>query len=386
MSISYKDSGVDKEEGYRSVAKIKERVKATYNKNVMNELGSFGALYKLGEYKKPILVSGTDGVGTKLKVAFETNKYDTVGIDCVAMCVNDILCHGAQPLFFLDYLACGKLDSNVSSEIIKGVVEGCLQGDSALVGGETAEMPGFYADGEYDIAGFAVGVVEEEKMVNIGNDWDEIFKKEKEFEKDYYLDLRKFLVKEYKTKTIYPDKNEIFSAFKLTSYKDCKVVILGQDPYHGENQAHGLAFSVKQGVALPPSLKNIYKEIENEFGYKMSKNGFLEKWAKQGVLLLNTALTVVAGNANSHSKIGWEIFTDNVIKYLNEREEPIIFILWGNNAKSKKAFIDTNRHYILESVHPSPLSASRGFFGCGHFKKANDILKELGKKEIDWQI
>ena len=139
-------------------------------------------------------------------------------------------------------------------------------------------------------------------MVNIGNDWDEIFKKEKEFEKDYYLDLRKFLVKEYKTKTIYPDKNEIFSAFKLTSYKDCKVVILGQDPYHGENQAHGLAFSVKQGVALPPSLKNIYKEIENEFGCKMSKNGFLEKWAKQGVLLLNTALTVVAGNANSHSK------------------------------------------------------------------------------------
>ena len=223
-------------------------------------------------------------------------------------------------------------------------------------------------------------------MVNIGNDWDEIFKKEKEFEKDYYLDLRKFLVKEYKTKTIYPDKNEIFSAFKLTSYKDCKVVILGQDPYHGENQAHGLAFSVKQRVALPPSLKNIYKEIENEFGYKMSKNGFLEKWAKQGVLLLNTALTVVAGNANSHSKIGWEIFTDNVIKYLDRREDPIIFILWGNNAKSKKAFIDTNKHYILESVHPSPLSASRGFFGCGHFKKANDILKELGKEEIDWQM
>lgn len=166
MSISYKDSGVDKEEGYKSVEKIKERVKATYNKNVMNELGSFGALYKLGEYKKPILVSGTDGVGTKLKVAFELNKYNTVGIDCVAMCVNDILCHGAKPLFFLDYLACGKLDSNVSSEIISGVVEGCIQGDSALVGGETAEMPGFYSDGEYDIAGFSVGVVEEEKMVN----------------------------------------------------------------------------------------------------------------------------------------------------------------------------------------------------------------------------
>ena len=166
MSISYKDSGVDKEEGYRSVEKIKEKVKKTYNKNVINELGSFGALYKLGEYKKPVLVSGTDGVGTKLKVAFETGIYNTVGIDCVAMCVNDILCHGAKPLFFLDYLACGKLDSNVSSEIISGVVEGCVQGDSALVGGETAEMPGFYADGEYDIAGFSVGVVEEEKMIN----------------------------------------------------------------------------------------------------------------------------------------------------------------------------------------------------------------------------
>ena len=166
MSISYKDSGVDKEEGYRSVEKIKEKVKKTYNKNVMNELGSFGALYKLGEYKKPVLVSGTDGVGTKLKVAFETGIYNTVGIDCVAMCVNDILCHGAKPLFFLDYLACGKLDSNVSAEIISGVVEGCVQGDSALVGGETAEMPGFYADGEYDIAGFSVGVVEEEKMIN----------------------------------------------------------------------------------------------------------------------------------------------------------------------------------------------------------------------------
>ena len=166
MSISYKDSGVDKEEGYRSVEKIKEKVKKTYNKNVMNELGSFGALYKLGEYKKPVLVSGTDGVGTKLKIAFETGIYNTVGIDCVAMCVNDILCHGAKPLFFLDYLACGKLDSNVSSEIISGVVEGCVQGDSALVGGETAEMPGFYADGEYDIAGFSVGVVEEEKMIN----------------------------------------------------------------------------------------------------------------------------------------------------------------------------------------------------------------------------
>ena len=166
MTISYKDSGVDKEEGYRTVEKIKDKVKSTYSANVMNEIGSFGALYKLGDYKKPVLVSGTDGVGTKLKIAFETGKYDTVGIDCVAMCVNDILCHGAKPLFFLDYLACGKLDSDVSSEIIKGVADGCLQAGASLIGGETAEMPGFYTVGEYDIAGFAVGVVEEDEIVN----------------------------------------------------------------------------------------------------------------------------------------------------------------------------------------------------------------------------
>ena len=166
MTISYKDSGVDKEEGYRTVEKIKGKVKSTYSANVMNEIGSFGALYKLGDYKKPVLVSGTDGVGTKLKIAFETGKYDTVGIDCVAMCVNDILCHGAKPLFFLDYLACGKLDSDVSSEIIKGVADGCLQAGASLIGGETAEMPGFYTVGEYDLAGFAVGAVEEDEIVN----------------------------------------------------------------------------------------------------------------------------------------------------------------------------------------------------------------------------
>ena len=172
MTISYKDSGVDKEEGYRTVEKIKDKVKSTYSANVMNEIGSFGALYKLGDYKKPVLVSGTDGVGTKLKIAFETGKYDTVGIDCVAMCVNDILCHGAKPLFFLDYLACGKLDSDVSSEIIKGVADGCLQAGASIIGGETAEMPGFYTVGEYDIAGFAVGAVEEEEIVN-GSDIEE---------------------------------------------------------------------------------------------------------------------------------------------------------------------------------------------------------------------
>jgi len=166
MTISYKDSGVDKEEGYRTVEKIKDKVKSTYSANVMNEIGSFGALYKLGDYKKPVLVSGTDGVGTKLKIAFETGKYDTVGIDCVAMCVNDILCHGAKPLFFLDYLACGKLDSDVSSEIIKGVADGCLQAGASLIGGETAEMPGMYHAGDYDLAGFCVGVVEKSEIID----------------------------------------------------------------------------------------------------------------------------------------------------------------------------------------------------------------------------
>ena len=163
--ISYKDAGVDKEEGYKSVGLIKDMVKRTYSKNVLTELGSFGALYELGKYDNPVLVSGTDGVGTKLKIAFELGRYDTIGIDCVAMCVNDILCHGAKPLFFLDYLACGKLDANIAAQIVSGVTEGCLQSGAALVGGETAEMPGFYQAGEYDIAGFAVGVVEKHQVI-----------------------------------------------------------------------------------------------------------------------------------------------------------------------------------------------------------------------------
>lgn len=163
--ITYKSAGVDKEEGYKSVGLIKDMVKRTYSKNVLTELGSFGALYELGKYNNPVLVSGTDGVGTKLKIAFELNKYDTIGIDCVAMCVNDILCHGAKPLFFLDYLACGKLDADVAAQIVSGVTEGCVQSYAALVGGETAEMPGFYQEGEYDIAGFAVGVVEKEDII-----------------------------------------------------------------------------------------------------------------------------------------------------------------------------------------------------------------------------
>ena len=164
--LTYKKSGVDKEEGYKSVDMIKQMAVNTYSKKVLNELGSFGAMYKLGRYKNPVLVSGTDGVGTKLKLAFHLKKYDTIGIDCVAMCVNDILCHGAEPMFFLDYLACGKLDAGVSSEIVKGVAEGCLSSGMSLVGGETAEMPGFYNEGEYDIAGFAVGVVEKKKVIN----------------------------------------------------------------------------------------------------------------------------------------------------------------------------------------------------------------------------
>lgn len=221
-------------------------------------------------------------------------------------------------------------------------------------------------------------------MVNIGNDWDEVLKGE--FEKEYYQKMRKFLINEYRTKTVYPKPEEIFTAFKLTSYKDCKIVLLGQDPYHGVNQAHGLAFSVKEGVKQPPSLQNMYKEINAEYGYEMGKSGYLVPWAEQGVLLLNTALTVIAEKANSHSKIGWEIFTDNVIEYLNKRKDPLIFILWGNNARSKKRLINMEHHYVLEGVHPSPLSASRGFFGCGHFRKANEILKELGKVEINWKI
>lgn len=221
-------------------------------------------------------------------------------------------------------------------------------------------------------------------MVNIGNDWDEVL--EGEFEKPYYLELREFLKEEYSTRIIYPNMNDIFNALKYTSYKDTKILILGQDPYHGENQAHGLAFSVKPGVKTPPSLLNMYKELCDEYDCFIPNNGYLVPWTEQGILLLNTALTVRAHEANSHKGKGWETFTDNVIKKLNERDEPVIFILWGNNARSKKKFIDTDKHYIIESAHPSPLSASRGFFGSKPFSKANEILTSLGKDTIDWQI
>ena len=221
-------------------------------------------------------------------------------------------------------------------------------------------------------------------MVKIGNDWDEVL--EGEFEKPYYLELRQFLKNEYETQVIYPDMYDIFNALKYTSYKDTKVLILGQDPYHGENQAHGLAFSVKPGVRIPPSLLNMYKELHADLGCFIPNNGYLVPWAEQGVLLLNTALTVRAHQANSHKGKGWEVFTDNIIKLLNLRDEPVIFVLWGNNARSKKKLIDTNKHYIIESAHPSPLSASRGFFGSKPFSKTNDILIKLGRTPINWQI
>ena len=221
-------------------------------------------------------------------------------------------------------------------------------------------------------------------MVKLNNDWDELLKDE--FKKEYYLNLREFLKKEYSTRVIYPNMYNIFEALKHTSFKDTKVLVLGQDPYHGENQAHGLAFSVQKGVKIPPSLLNIYKELHDDLGCYIPNNGYLIPWSDQGVLLLNTALTVRAHEANSHKNIGWEIFTDDVIKLLNTREDPVIFVLWGANARRKKEFIDLSRHYVLEAPHPSPLSASRGFFGCKHFSKINKILKDLGKEPIDWQI
>ncbi len=221
-------------------------------------------------------------------------------------------------------------------------------------------------------------------MVQLGNGWDNILAGE--FEQEYYLRLREFLKNEYSKYAVFPSMYDIFNAFKATDYKDVKAVIFGQDPYHEPGQAHGMAFSVKPGVPTPPSLQNMYKELADSMGCYIPNNGYLVKWAEQGVLLLNTTLTVRSGQANSHSNAGWQIFTDNVIKKLNEREEPIIFILWGSNARRKAEFIDRSRHYILEAPHPSPLSAYRGFFGCNHFVKTNELLNQLGKAPIDWQI
>ncbi len=221
-------------------------------------------------------------------------------------------------------------------------------------------------------------------MVQIGNDWDRIL--DGEFVKEYYLKLRAFLKQEYATHTVYPDMYSIFNALKLTAYADTKVVILGQDPYHGPGQAHGLAFSVQRGIAIPPSLLNMYKELKTDLGCYIPDNGFLEKWAMQGVLLLNTSLTVRQASPNSHQKIGWEILTDRIIAHLNEKQSPVVFLLWGANARSKAALVTNPLHTVLEAPHPSPLSASRGFFGCRHFSKANAILAQSGLAPIDWQI
>ena len=221
-------------------------------------------------------------------------------------------------------------------------------------------------------------------MVHFGNDWDEVL--EGEFEKPYYLKLRAFLKKEYSSTRIYPDMYSIFKAMQVTPYNGVKVVILGQDPYHGPGQAHGLSFSVQPGVEAPPSLQNIFKELQSELGCTIPNNGCLLPWAEQGVLLLNTVLTVRAGNANSHRGAGWETFTDRVIELLNEREKPIVFLLWGANARSKTQLITNPNHYVLVSPHPSPLSASRGFFGCGHFKRANELLTASGQEPVNWQL
>ncbi|MGX7199351.1 uracil-DNA glycosylase [Enterococcus nangangensis] len=216
------------------------------------------------------------------------------------------------------------------------------------------------------------------------NSWQEILAPE--FSKPYYGQLHQFLKEEYQTQTIYPDMYHIYEALELTPYEKVKVVILGQDPYHGPGQAHGLSFSVNPGVAIPPSLKNIYQELQNDLGITPVSHGYLVAWAKQGVLLLNTVLTVRGGQAYSHRGKGWEQLTDKIIQALNERKTPIVFILWGNGAKEKMKMIDTSRHIVLTSPHPSPLSAHRGFFGSRPFSKTNNALIALGEEPINWQL
>ncbi len=221
-------------------------------------------------------------------------------------------------------------------------------------------------------------------MVNIGNEWDELLKDE--FKKEYYLKLREFLKTEYGTRRIYPNMYDIFNSLKYTSYSDVKAVIIGQDPYHGAGQAHGLCFSVQKGTAIPPSLQNIYKELYSDLGIPPVLHGYLKKWADSGVLLMNAVLTVREGQANSHKGMGWEIFTDRVIELLNQREKPIVFLLWGGNAKQKMRLVSNPNHLILQAAHPSPLSAYNGFFGCRHFSKANEFLTANGMEPIDWRI
>ena len=219
-------------------------------------------------------------------------------------------------------------------------------------------------------------------MISFENDWDELLAEE--FKKDYYLKLREFLKNEYKTQRIYPPMNDIYNALRYTSLSDTKVVILGQDPYHGYGQAHGLCFSVKEGVQPPPSLKNIFKELKSEYSIEEPDSGELTGWAKQGVLLLNTTLTVREAHPQSHKGQGWEILTDKIIGIVNEKSKPTVFMLWGGNARAKKALITNPKHLVLECAHPSPLSAYNGFFGCNHFIKANEFLQKNNMLPIDW--
>ena len=221
-------------------------------------------------------------------------------------------------------------------------------------------------------------------MVHIGNDWDEVLREA--FASDWYAALRRFLKKEYSRYTVYPDMHDIFNALKATAYSAVKVVLLGQDPYHNPGEAHGMCFSVKPGVRQPPSLQNIFKELNDDLGIPIPKTGYLKPWADQGVLLLNTILTVRRGEAYSHKGMGWERLTDLIIEKLNDRKDPVIFLLWGAPARQKKALITNPWHYVLEAPHPSPLSAYSGYFGCKHFSKANAILFSLGKAPIDWRI
>ena len=223
-------------------------------------------------------------------------------------------------------------------------------------------------------------------MFEFGNSWDALMAPEAE--QEYYKNLRVFLKKEYlySSASIFPEMNSIFNAFKYTPYEDVRAVILGQDPYHGAGQAHGLCFSVKKGVQKPPSLVNIFKELQSDLGIEPANHGELTQWAQNGVMLLNSVLTVREGVAGSHRGKGWEIFTDKAISLLNERESPVVFLLWGGYARAKKSLITNKRHLVLECAHPSPLSAYNGFFGCKHFSKCNDFLRSIGKEEINWKI
>lgn len=217
-----------------------------------------------------------------------------------------------------------------------------------------------------------------------GNDWDEVL--QEEVQKPYFQELRYTLAREYKQHTVYPPKELLFSALKLTPYERTRVVVLGQDPYHGPGQAHGLSFSVMPGVRIPPSLQNIYKELESDLGISAPNHGYLLHWAEQGVLMLNAVLTVREGQPNSHKGLGWERFTDAIMMKLNERDEPLVFILWGSYAQQKGAFIDRRRHMVIRSPHPSPLSAHRGFLGSRPFSQTNDFLLEQGLGPIDWAL